>query len=222
MSDDQDRQDFYKAFDKAVDLTRSDVKSKVHLTTSSIDFTNGAVTLCDRHCKVLATVNEDGRITYPTKQATPPTKPAAAPQPGPEVITRAKLNASLKRLLNMVGKRVRRGEGDQFEVSRTLATRVAALETSTVNKSLDEAGFDAMAEMAERLEAMETRLAAAEERAWPYRGYWREGMKSQRNDAVTHNGSLFLALRDTGETPDSSSVDWAVIARKGRDGKDAK
>lgn len=103
-----------------------------------------------------------------------------------------------------------------------LEQRIAALEGERVTKSLDAAAYDAMGEIADQLEAMEARLAAAEERTWSYRGYWRAGMRSKRNDAVTHNGSLFLALRDTGETPDSSSVDWAVIARKGRDGKDAR
>lgn len=54
-------------------------------------------------------------------------------------------------------------------------------------------------------------------------GFWREGMKSHALQAVTHDGALWIAKRDTAARPClENSDDWQLAARKGRDGRDGK
>lgn len=50
------------------------------------------------------------------------------------------------------------------------------------------------------------------------RGYWSEGTKAEKGDAMTHNGTLWIAVRDTDARPCRESEDWRIGARKGRDG----
>lgn len=51
------------------------------------------------------------------------------------------------------------------------------------------------------------------------RGYWREGMKSEKGDVVTQEGSAWIALKDTSAKPCRENADdWRMMARKGRDG----
>lgn len=51
-------------------------------------------------------------------------------------------------------------------------------------------------------------------------GFWREGMAAKSGNTVTNSGSLWLALRDTDETPSYNAKDWILAARAGRDGQD--
>lgn len=54
-----------------------------------------------------------------------------------------------------------------------------------------------------------------------YRGYWREGRKCAEGHAITHNGSLWIAKRDTCAEPSAkASDDWYLAVLKGRDGRD--
>jgi len=50
------------------------------------------------------------------------------------------------------------------------------------------------------------------------RGYWSEGTKAQAGDAMTHNGTLWIATKDTDAKPCLESDAWRIGARKGRDG----
>lgn len=51
------------------------------------------------------------------------------------------------------------------------------------------------------------------------RGYWREGMKSEKGDVVTQEGSAWIAIKDTSAKPcRENAEDWRMLARKGRDG----
>lgn len=50
------------------------------------------------------------------------------------------------------------------------------------------------------------------------RGYWREGTQAKAGDAMTHDGTLWIAVRDTQAKPARESEDWRIGARKGRDG----
>lgn len=50
-------------------------------------------------------------------------------------------------------------------------------------------------------------------------GYWREGTKARAGDAWVHDGSGWVALRDTESKPSSKSDDWILMARRGRDGE---
>jgi hypothetical protein len=52
------------------------------------------------------------------------------------------------------------------------------------------------------------------------RGYWREGMACEKGDILTHDGSAWIALRDTKSKPGiENKEDWRLFARKGRDGE---
>lgn len=50
------------------------------------------------------------------------------------------------------------------------------------------------------------------------RGYWREGTKAEAGDAMTHDGTLWIATKATSDKPCRESDAWRIGARKGRDG----
>ena len=53
------------------------------------------------------------------------------------------------------------------------------------------------------------------------RGYYRDGMSVEKGDILTHNGSAWIALRDTKSKPCyENKEDWRLFARRGQDGKD--
>lgn len=49
--------------------------------------------------------------------------------------------------------------------------------------------------------------------------YWREGTKAKAAEAWVHDGSLWIATKDTNTKPDAAGSDWIIAARKGRDGE---
>lgn len=51
------------------------------------------------------------------------------------------------------------------------------------------------------------------------KGYWREGKKAQAGDGWTHDGSFWIAKRETDTAPSAKSEDWMLAARRGRDGE---
>ena len=54
-------------------------------------------------------------------------------------------------------------------------------------------------------------------------GFWAEGMKCHALQAITHDGALWIAKRDTATKPCiEKRDDWQLAARKGRDGRDGK
>lgn len=53
-------------------------------------------------------------------------------------------------------------------------------------------------------------------------GFWQAGMSAKASETTTHDGSLWLALRDTSETPGYKAKDWQLAARKGADGQPGK
>lgn len=54
-------------------------------------------------------------------------------------------------------------------------------------------------------------------------GFWREGISVKAGATATHDGSLWIALRETKSKPClENSKDWILAARKGRDGRDGK
>lgn len=50
-------------------------------------------------------------------------------------------------------------------------------------------------------------------------GYWREGTKAKACEAWVHDGSLWIAAKDTEGKPQAQGDDWVIAARKGRDGQ---
>jgi hypothetical protein len=91
------------------------------------------------------------------------------------------------------------------------------LQSEHVSKSLDVEAYDAMGELAERLDRMETTLSEVADSGFRYRGHWRQGMSAKRGDAFTEGGSLWWAIRSTDEKPCNESPDWQIAVRKGRD-----
>jgi hypothetical protein len=53
-------------------------------------------------------------------------------------------------------------------------------------------------------------------------GFWGQGKSAKVGQFTTHDGCLWLALRDTKESPTHQSSDWQLSARKGVDGKAGK
>jgi hypothetical protein len=52
-------------------------------------------------------------------------------------------------------------------------------------------------------------------------GFYRDGMKCARGDIVTHDGSAWIALKETNERPGFAAKEsWRLFARKGKDGDD--
>jgi hypothetical protein len=49
-------------------------------------------------------------------------------------------------------------------------------------------------------------------------GYWREGTKAKACETWVHDGSLWIAIKDTSARPETSADGWIIAARKGRDG----
>lgn len=53
-----------------------------------------------------------------------------------------------------------------------------------------------------------------------YRDYWNVGTHAKAGEAWTHNGTLWIAIRDTKTEPTANKDgDWRIGARKGRDGE---
>jgi hypothetical protein len=50
-------------------------------------------------------------------------------------------------------------------------------------------------------------------------GYWREGTKAKAGEAWVHDGSLWIATKDSEAKPATSADAWIIAARKGRDGE---
>ena len=68
----------------------------------------------------------------------------------------------------------------------------------------------------ERVIRRELRLAVV-----IYRGLFQAGRKYAEGDSVTYGGSLWIAKRETNQSPGNDSADWQLAAKRGRDGKDA-
>ena len=50
-------------------------------------------------------------------------------------------------------------------------------------------------------------------------GYWREGTRAKAGEAWTHDGSLWIATKETSAKPENGCTDWVIGARRGRDGE---
>lgn len=54
-----------------------------------------------------------------------------------------------------------------------------------------------------------------------HKGFWRDGFKARAGEAWTHDGSLWIARQTTKARPcHENKAEWALAARKGRDGID--
>lgn len=112
--------------------------------------------------------------------------------------------------------------GFRNERMQALERKVDALSGVAVSKALDAEAYDAMGELAERLDRMEKQMTDLAEHRFTYRGYWSKGMSVERGDAYSHNGSLWYAQRQTVAEPSRECPDWIVAARKGSDATGGK
>ena len=71
-----------------------------------------------------------------------------------------------------------------------------------------------IAELEMRLNTLETA-----QKNHTYKGVWRYGADYQKDNTVTHDGSLWVALADTFAKP-GVDLSWQLCAKKGRDGND--
>ena len=114
--------------------------------------------------------------------------------------------------------------------SASLAKQVAGVIREHVGKA-----FRALADRidvverraAERIETVERRLEAVEvaQKAIPhvsYKGIWTEGQNYPRGSLATHGGSLWYTDAPTNAKPGEAGEPWRLVAKKGRDGRDAR
>lgn len=102
-------------------------------------------------------------------------------------------------------------------IGQALTERLRALESGGATKALDVAAYDAMTELAERLDRMDRQITDMVEHGIRYRGYWSHGTKAARGDSFTHDGSVWRCNRETIDEPGRDSPDWSVLVRKGAD-----
>ncbi len=72
--------------------------------------------------------------------------------------------------------------------------------------------------------ALHQRLAALEaRRALRYIGIWQAGQSYADQEAVSHHGGIWIALRDTVQTPGAGpDSGWVLACRRGQDGKNGR
>lgn len=209
MSAPTELEEFYKIYDEAIEHLPKELKVKADVRRCGVDG-DDTITFTDTRGRVFASVTASGQLQLPQKEVPPASK--AEPKPAPAGMTKAQQD-----LLVKTTKHVRDLDVATGSLITELYDRIESLEGSTVNKALDASAYDALAELAERLELMEARLAEAEETGFRYRGYWQIGCNAKRGDAYTNDGSLWYALRNTEDKPCRESNDWNVVARKGKD-----
>jgi hypothetical protein len=73
---------------------------------------------------------------------------------------------------------------------------------------------EAQRELTVRVQQLEQR------RELSYSGTFQQGVTYQTNEAVTHDGSVWIARTSTSARPGTNS-DWQLAVKRGRDGKDA-
>jgi hypothetical protein len=76
-----------------------------------------------------------------------------------------------------------------------------------------------------RIRALEQRLKQVECRGISFLGAWEAGKTYRRGEVVVRRGSSFVALRDATDDPGvalQNPPTWALLAQRGKDGKDLR
>lgn len=195
MSFDADavRQAYYERFDRTVAKLPAVQRSRADLLQSLPEHRDpGLWNICDKAGTLVATVRD------PLIPA-PPSKSAPRPQSQSQSIAKAEHMAGIKAVSEVI--------------SDALAPIVNRLEAMEMADRVDATGFDELGKAFERIDALESRPQGLN-----YRGYWRPGMKATAGDAMTEQGSLWIALRETTAKPCIENAnDWCLGARRGRD-----
>lgn len=125
----------------------------------------------------------------PPNAATVAPKQAAAD--GLTPAQRAEVSSMLRGLAKVVGKRIYKNDERLAQAILGIGERLKAAGAG------DEGGV---------------RLRA-------FRGFWSVGTTAHTGELFTHDGSTWIALRGTNESPAATSPDWTLFARKGRDAR---
>lgn len=74
------------------------------------------------------------------------------------------------------------------------------------------------------LDDFNDRLAALEtaENQMRFMGTFQRAIDYRKNNLLTHDGSLWIALKDAPAGKPSASEDWQLVAKRGADGRDCK
>lgn len=101
------------------------------------------------------------------------------------------------------------------------AARYGGMSTKQLAAPVDQRELiDAQAELVEilkgKFDAIERRLAEIEAKAMRYQGSYQRAIAYKRGSACTHNGALFVAVRDAAEDeqPGKSSA-WQLTSKTG-------
>ena len=72
----------------------------------------------------------------------------------------------------------------------------------------------------ESCERLEKRVAELESRpVFDYTGTFKQGRTYRKGQGCTHDGSIFVALKDYPTTPGTPNCGWQLACKRGRDGK---
>lgn len=115
------------------------------------------------------------------------------------------INHALKKLVEL--------DETMAEAIEHFAAEIDALKAESVTKSLDMEAYDAMGDIAARLERIEGELQEQASGKVQYRGYWRSGEIAQEGDCFSHNGSTYRANCRTETEPGTAGGDWNTLAR---------
>ena len=122
---------------------------------------------------------------------------------------------------------VNKGVDPRRELKKTPRGKIMLDVVEVISPVVKERLTEAMAETFLYMKTLESRVIelenATKEPSISYCGVWTEG-EYEKNSAVTHVGSLWIAKRKTRSKPqpDAAEGDWQLAVRRGRDGKDAK
>lgn len=74
------------------------------------------------------------------------------------------------------------------------------------------------------LDEFNGRIKAIEKdnRELKFMGVHQRAIDYQRNNLLTHDGSLWIALKDNPSGKPGTGDDWQLVAKRGADGRDAK
>jgi len=96
---------------------------------------------------------------------------------------------------------------------RKLMEKIAPIIASYVRGSIEP--------LAKRLDVIEAWVIEFQRKGLEFAGTHQRGAEYRRGQAVVSGGSLWIATTTTTETPGKTN-DWALAAKAGRDGKDAR
>lgn len=67
--------------------------------------------------------------------------------------------------------------------------------------------------------ALEARLAELEKTPFAFKGVHEAGSLYSKNEVVTHDGSMWVALRTTQQRPGDGGDGWVLAVKRGRDAR---